>query len=144
MGAGLSVIDKTVQESNIWLKDVERRLGASRHEAYASLRVTLHALRDRLPPETALHFADQLPILLRGVFAEGWSLVGKPTEERTAEAFADKIAQRLPPGLAMDGKPVARAVFQVIRDRMDVGEVDKVLGHLPGPIRELWAEETHA
>ena len=141
MSTGLPVFDRTVQETNAWLKDLEQRLGSSRHHAYAALRATLHALRDRLPPETALHFAAQLPLLLRGVYIEGWSLTDKPTGERTAEAFEDRIAAALAPGFPYDAEMIARAVFQTIRDQMDLGEVDKVMAHLPLPIRELWVEQ---
>ncbi len=141
MSTGLSVFDRTIQESNLWLKDVETRLACTRHQAYSALRAVLHALRDRLPPETALHFAGQLPMLLRGLCTEGWTLSGKPTRERTAEDFIAHIAEEIPPGLAFDGETIARAVFQTVRHQMDLGEVDKVMAHLPAPIRELWLEE---
>ena len=140
MTTGLPAFDRTVQETNLWLKDIEARLGASRHQAYTGLRAVLHVLRDRLPPETALHFADQLPTLLRGVSIEGWSLMGKPTGERSADAFVDRISAQLPPGFPINGGAAARAVFQTIRDRMDLGEVDKLMAHLPEPVRELWLE----
>jgi uncharacterized protein (DUF2267 family) len=32
----------------------------------------LHVLRDRLTPEQAVHLGAQLPILVRGVYYEGW------------------------------------------------------------------------
>ena len=140
MTTGLPVFDRTLQETNLWLKDLEARLGASRHHAYAGLRATFHTLRDRLPPGPAMHFAQQLPMLLRGVYAEGWKLSGKPTGERSASEFTAGVQDQLPPDFPFDAETIAREAFQTIRDRMDLGEVDKVLGHLPRPIRELWAE----
>ncbi|MFI4974932.1 MAG: DUF2267 domain-containing protein [Caulobacterales bacterium] len=140
MSTGLPAFDRTVQETNRWLKDLEARLDGSRPHAYAALKATLWALRDRLPPETAMHFAAQLPMLLRGAYTEGWSLTDKPTGERTAETFDEHISERLPPQFPFDAETVARAVFQTVRDQMDLGEIDKVLAHLPKPIRELWVE----
>jgi uncharacterized protein (DUF2267 family) len=140
MTTGLSAFDRTVQESNIWLKHVQTQLGDSRPDALAALRATFHALRDRLPPQTALHLADQLPLLLRGVFVEGWSLSDKPSGEHSAAAFVRHVSQELPPKAPADGEAVVRAVFQTMRTQMDVGEIDKVLAHLPRPIRELWLE----
>jgi uncharacterized protein (DUF2267 family) len=138
MSTGLPVFDTTVQETNLWLKDLEGRLEVSRHQAYTALRTTLHVLRDRLPPETALNFADQLPMLLRGMFIEGWSLVGKPTGEHTAKAFLERIEQNLPQSFPADADRIARMVFQTLRARMDLGEIDKIIDHLPKPIAELW------
>jgi len=140
MSTGLPVFDATIQDTNLWLKDLENRLGVSRHAAYAALRVTLHVLRDRLPPQTALHFADQLPLLLRGVFTEGWSLIDKPTGERSLEAFLARIEEGLPKGYPADPGRVAQMVFQTLRARMDLGEIDKVIDHLPKPIARLWFE----
>ena len=69
---GLDVFDMTVQQTNIWLKDIMQELGwADRHKAYLGLRTTLHALRDRLTPEEATQFGAQLSMLIRGLCCEG-------------------------------------------------------------------------
>lgn len=72
MSTGLDTFDKTVQESNLWLKDVMEWLDTrDRHHAYSTLRAVLHPLRDRIGPESAAHLGAQLPMLLRGLFYEG-------------------------------------------------------------------------
>ena len=44
MTTGLDVFDTTVQETNLWLKDVMERIGTyDRHSAYSTLRAVLHA-----------------------------------------------------------------------------------------------------
>ncbi|MGC1347291.1 MAG: DUF2267 domain-containing protein, partial [Methyloceanibacter sp.] len=56
MTTGLDVFDTTVQETNLWLKDVMERIGTyDRHSAYSTLRAVLHAVRDRIGPENAAH-----------------------------------------------------------------------------------------
>ena len=88
MSTGLNTFDKTVQESNLWLKDVMERLDTrDRHHAYSTLRAVLHALRDRIGPESAAHLGAQLPMLLRGLFYEGWDPTGKPSKERHEPTF---------------------------------------------------------
>ena len=78
MSTGLDTFDKTVQESNLWLKDVMKRLDTrDRHHAYSTLRAVLHALRDRIGPESAAHLGAQLPMLLCGLFYEGLGPYGK-------------------------------------------------------------------
>ena len=56
MASGLDVFDTTVQETNLWLKDVMERICTyDRHSAYSTLRAVLHAVRDRIGPENAGH-----------------------------------------------------------------------------------------
>ncbi|MGE3249653.1 MAG: DUF2267 domain-containing protein [Hyphomonadaceae bacterium] len=139
MSTGLPVFDKSIQDTNLWLKGIERELGdASRHNAYSALRAVLHALRDRLPPEAAMHFAAQLPMLVRGLYAEGWRLAGKPTGERTREEFADRVYSELPPAFPHDASVVVRAVFCVIEERTSVEEASKLRALLPDPIKKMW------
>lgn len=79
MTSGHPTFDHTVQEANIWLKAVAEQLHfEERRHAYSALRATLHALRDRLTPESAVHFGAQLPMVVRGLYYEGWRIAGKP------------------------------------------------------------------
>jgi uncharacterized protein (DUF2267 family) len=63
--SALAVLDHTVQETNVWLKAIGEQLQLDRHDAYIALRAVLHALRDRLPPEVAVHLGAQLRMLIR-------------------------------------------------------------------------------
>jgi uncharacterized protein (DUF2267 family) len=136
---GLPVFDTTVQETNLWLKAIMEGLHTDdRHLAYLYLRATLHTLRDRLGPENAAHLAAQLPMLLRGLYYEGWHMAGTPTKERTRAAFFEHLRGELPPGSAIDPNMAARSVFAVLAEKLDRGEVDKVLDRLPPELKELW------
>jgi uncharacterized protein (DUF2267 family) len=140
---GLEVFDRTVHKTNIWLKDLMEMLDCQdRHEAYLALRATLHALRDRLTIEEAAQFAAQLPTLIRGFYYEGWDPTGKPLKERHREEFLARIKQELKPH-STDPERIARAVFQVVANRISEGEVEDVEHILPGEIRELWPATVH-
>jgi uncharacterized protein (DUF2267 family) len=94
----VTALDHTVQQTNVWLKKlVEEQHFNSRQEAYAALRAVLHALRDRLKPEQAVHLGAQLPTMIRGIFYEGWHIAGTPTKERSADDFGAHIGEELPP-----------------------------------------------
>jgi uncharacterized protein (DUF2267 family) len=139
MTTGLAVFDTTVQETNLWLKGIMEGLHTDdRHLAYVALRATLHALCDRLGPEHAVHLAAQLPMLLRGLYYEGWRLTAAQTKERTRADFFEHIRSELPRGSALDPNLAARAVFAVIWQKLDVGEVGKVIDFLPPELKELW------
>ena len=69
---GLAVFGRALQETNLRLKELMARLGSDdREQAYAVLKVTLRAVRDRLGPENAAHLGAQRPILLCGVCYKG-------------------------------------------------------------------------
>ena len=73
MATGLDTFDTTIQESNLWLKDLMEQLGTyDRHHAYSTLRAVLHVLRDCIGPDNAAHLGAQLPMLIRGLYYEGW------------------------------------------------------------------------
>ncbi len=137
--SGLHAFDKTLQESNVWLKSLMERLRTDdRDYAYAALKATLHALRDRIGPENAVHLAAQLPMLLRGMFYEGWRLANGATRERHLAGFLEHVSRELPKGLYNDPEDIARSVFEVVWERIDSGEVGKLIKILPPELRELW------
>src|SRR5271157_1792341 len=109
-----------------------------RHDAYRALRSVLHVLRNRLTPEQAVHLGAQLPLLVRGIFYDGWRIAGKPCDERQPVEFATLVAADLPPLLARDALRVTRAVFGLLEKELDRGETDKIIATLPHPLRVLW------
>jgi uncharacterized protein (DUF2267 family) len=139
MTTGHSTFEHTAQEGNIWLKAASEQLHfEDRRHAYSALRATLHALRDRLTPESAVHLGAQLPMVLRGLFYEGWRIAGKPTKDHSVSEFCAHVERELPPGFPMDGLTVTRGIFAVIFRELDPGEVAKIIDQLPLPLRGLW------
>lgn len=137
--SGVPALDHTIQETNVWLKAIAERLHFDeRHHAYSALRAVLHALRDRLTPDSAVHLGAQLPLLIRGIYYEGWHLAGKPTSDRNVQDFADHIAKQLPPKFPMDPLTASKGVLAVLSEKLDPGESAKVIDSLPLSIRNLW------
>jgi uncharacterized protein (DUF2267 family) len=142
MSTGLPVFDTTVQETNEWLRAIEAQLRpCSRQQAYGALRAVVHVLRDRLPLEATAGLSAQLPILLRGVFFEGWRPGDGQSDVRSLQEFADLVNAELPPGFPRQANEAVEAVFAVIRSRLDQGEVRKLADHLPSPLRSAWRPE---
>jgi len=139
---GLDTFDTTIQETNVWLKHLMAGLETEdRREAYHALRATFHVLRDRLPAENAVHFAQQLPMLLRGLFFENWHIAATPTTERHIAEFTERIGAELPPTSGLNTEQAVRASFAAMWERMDAGEVRKTIRTLPSELRELWPHE---
>lgn len=142
-GAQLPVLEHAVQQMNLWLKTLsERHHLQDKHHAYSALRAVLHALRDRLTPEQAAHLGAQLPTIVRGIYYEGWHLAGTPTADRQVQAFADRVAAQLPPNFPRDPVGTTQAVFSLLAQELDSGEIAKVKAELPEPLCGLWPAPT--
>jgi uncharacterized protein (DUF2267 family) len=138
MSTGLDVIDATVQQTNLWLKELMKRLGTEdRHLAYKVLSATLHAVRDRIGPQNAAHLGAQLPMLIRGLYYEGWH-PGSPPKLRHKQDFLDYVNGDQFRGLGIEPEPAVRAVLGVMSCRLDVGEVEKLKSLFPEELRALW------
>lgn len=138
MSTGVTALDHSVQEINVWLKAIDEQLDLeNRHQAYSALRAVLHALRDRLPPEVVVKLGAQLPIMVRGIYYEGWRLAATPTKERHIEEFAAHVARELPPQFPLTALGAARGVYEVLWEKLDPGEFEKLMAHLPAPLRNL-------
>jgi uncharacterized protein (DUF2267 family) len=109
-----------------------------RHKAYGALRAVLHALRDRLTVEEVAELGAQLPMLVRGIYYEGWDPSGKPLKERHREQFLARIEQELKDGDDAEPAMVATSVFSVLERRVSGGEIKDVQHVLPKEIRDLW------
>ena len=136
---GLEVFDRTVHKTNSWLNELMEISGWSdRHKAYLALRVTLHALRDRLIVEEVAQLAAQLPMLVRGFYYEGWDPTGKPIKERHKESFLARIEKHFSDDEGVDPEQVARAVFALLEHRITEGEIEDIKHILPAELGELW------
>ena len=144
MTTGLDVFDQTVQQTNTWLIEIERELGANRQRAYLALRGTLHALRDELVPDEAVHLAAQLPMLVRGLDYEGWKPAKTPVQERNREEFLARVAAAFARSGGVDAERAVYAVFRVMSEQIDRGEVEHVRRLLPKSVRTLWPEPVPA
>jgi uncharacterized protein (DUF2267 family) len=134
----LAVFDRTLHKTNLWLTDVMAELDVEdRHKAYAALRATLHALRDRLTVDEAAQLAAQLPLLVRGVYYENWRPAATPLKERHVEQFLAHVQRELPND---DPEVVVRAVFSVVAGYVTKGEIEDVYWMLPEGVRDLWPE----
>jgi uncharacterized protein (DUF2267 family) len=135
---GLDVFDKTVQTTNIWLKEIMTELGCDRRHAYRALGAVLRTLRDRLTVDEAAQLGDQLPILVRGLYYDQWHSATNPDRTRKLDVFLGNIASALADLDPMDPEEVTRVVFAVLAHHVADGEIDQVKHMLPSDIQRLW------
>ena len=137
----ITPIESTIHTTNSWLKELMEELGwENRQRAYHALGAVLHALRDRLTVAEAADLGAQLPMLIRGLYYEGWSPKGKPVKERRKEDFLAHIAVAFGDDPKMFPEDVVWAVFKVLQRHVSAGEISDVKHVLPAEIRSLWPE----
>lgn len=91
------VLGKAVRQSSLWLDEVSERLETEdRETAMQALRAVLMSVRERIGPDNAAHLAAQLPVLIRGIFYDGFRPAAEPSKERTREAFLAKVRGAVP------------------------------------------------
>jgi uncharacterized protein (DUF2267 family) len=134
---GLEVFDRTIQETNIWLGEIADDLSEDRHVAYRVLRAVLHALRDRLTVEQAAHLSAQLPMLVRGIYYEGYHPAKTPTSIRSRSEFLAVVSEGLSDTRPIDLESACASVFDCLCRHITAGQLDKVFQSLPESVRQV-------
>jgi uncharacterized protein (DUF2267 family) len=139
---GLPVFDETVHITNTWLHEITSRLGwDDRQKGYRVLRASLHALRDRMPITEAAHLSAQLPMLLRGIFFEGWRPSTDPTKAHSIDEFLSGLRDAFSEDRDFDAEAAFREVISVMKFHISAGEMEDVRQTMPNEIKALWEED---
>jgi uncharacterized protein (DUF2267 family) len=85
----------------------------------------------------------QLPMLVRGLYFEGWNPSRTPEEDRSLDSFLSRVDNALERALwneetDLDAEQASRAVLRVLSERVSDGEIAQVQHVLPEPVRDLW------
>lgn len=129
----------TVQATKEWAQQVDDEAGwRDENRSFQLLRSTLHALRDLLSVDEAAQFSAQLPILIRGLFFEGWNPSEPTSEQRSKDGFVTRVAGDFKDDPLENPEVAITAVFHVINARISTGEVEDVRGALRPKLRGMW------
>jgi uncharacterized protein (DUF2267 family) len=130
---GYPAFDSTLEKTNGILKQIERSYGWSkerRNQSYAALRVVLHALRDRLTVDEAAQLSAQLPLLVRGIYFEGWDPSKVPIKMHRDE-FLARIRDEFPFEVPGGTERLAGTTLEALRRHVTDGEWEDVRASLP-------------
>jgi uncharacterized protein (DUF2267 family) len=138
---GLEVIDHTVQLTHEWINELRDRLDwTSSRDALRLLRVTLAQIRDHLGHNEVAQLSAQLPLLIRGMFFEGWRPAHTPVHDRSADHFIAAITAKVADVVEWRGTDDIKTVFVVLCARISEGEIADIKAGLPTAIRHLWPD----
>jgi uncharacterized protein (DUF2267 family) len=136
---GYSAIAATVDKTNRVLKDIEAAYGwpkERRNQSYAALRVVLHTLRDRLTVEETADLAAQLPMLIRGLYYEGWDPSEVPVKMDRDE-FLNRVRSEFTYQVEGGIERLTRTVLGALRRHVTDGEWEDVRASMPRDLAGL-------
>lgn len=137
---------KYVEEANLFFKEVAQELGTPEDIAHAS-RVTtavLHTLRERITVEESMHLVSNLPMILKGIYVDGWKITKDAFHADTLDEFLEEVRQhsRVYPGRDFGDNQMTReivqAVTRVLRKYVDEGEMRHIRQQLPEGVAVLF------
>lgn len=142
---GSHVFDPPADVAYHWLDELMTRLDlprGSEERALHALRAGLHAIRDRLPATEVVDLGAQLPMMIRGLYYEGWTLRNDPRQIRDRAAMLARVKAELAPDPRLDPLAVLRGVIGLLVEHVSPGEIRDVLDTLPRSIAALWHDVT--
>lgn len=134
----ISNFSQAAQQAQQWVNEVADELNWNSPRAYRLLRAVLHALRDWLPPEEMSDLAAQLPVLVRGVFFEGWKPMKDLGRDRGKGDFIVVVRKEFGFDEEVDFERAIGAVFRLIDRHVSPGEVEQVRNSMRKALQQLW------
>lgn len=138
MSHDVTIIERSVEQTNRWLSELSREIEGDRRAAYRVLRAVLHAIRDHISVDEAAQLGAQLPELVRGIYYAEWDPSRTPVASG-AKAFLDRVAGRALLGGETEAAFASSAVWRLLERHVSAGELDDVLAQLPAELREVLA-----
>ena len=136
----MNLFERVNQQAMTWVKDMMTELRTNdAHRALHAMRAGLQALRDRLSVEEAAQLSAQLPLLVRGMFFEGWDPTGKPLRIRHRADFLALVRAKYGPREDTAADDIMVALFRVMSRHIAQGEMTDVMLSLPGELVEVVA-----
>ncbi|MGS2617429.1 DUF2267 domain-containing protein [Micromonospora sp. LZ34] len=129
-----SAIDSSMEKTNLILKDIEKAYGwpkEQRNQSYCALRTVLHLLRDRMPVQESVEFAAQLPVVVRGIYFDGWKPMDVPVK-LNRDDFLLEVRQRFQYDIEGGIENLVQVVLNSLRRHVTTqGQWDDVRDQMP-------------
>src|SRR5262249_49251327 len=112
------LIETTIETSRRWLHELMEKLQLAPEDAgraLHALRAGLHAIRDRLPIAEAVHLGAQLPVLVRGLYYDGFRLTNDPGKIRSKAEMLERVQHEIGADRQLAPVAVLSAVISLLQ-----------------------------
>lgn len=133
------IFQETFEKTYGWLQEL-CDIGSFRDhaQAYTVLRAVLHALRDRLVPSEAIDLAAEMPLLIKGIYFDGYSMSGKPDVTRSWDNFLETVRDNVRIQPNWDVQNAVTSVFELLSRHISAGEIEDVRNMLPREVADMF------
>ncbi len=137
----LNEFKPSLETTRQWLGELMKEMNTE-DEAYAcrALRFTLQELREHLPPAEGADLASQFPLIIKGLFYEGWRPAAKREKSRYADDFLAKLSPQFKELSDEQIEMMVQDVFVFLSQKVSAGEIEDVVQCLPKELRDLWPQ----
>lgn len=140
-GTSIANFTQAAQQAQQWVNELADDLDWDERRAYRLLRCVLHALRDWLTQEEMVDLSAQLPVLIRGIYFEGWKPLEAPVRDRKKADFIGRVQDSFSDDLLNDPDAAVTAVFRLLGRHVSHGEIVQVRNSMKKSMRELWPKD---
>ena len=142
MKTGIHEFEQDLRDAQGWMSSVALRLNTKDGNlAFATLKATLHAVRDQLDTATAAELGGRLPALVRGLYYDGWDPWKKRRRSELCRDFTRRVADDGSRAPRIKAERAAKAALEVLFERMPAAVMRPVIERLPIDLHELWPDE---
>lgn len=135
-------------EGNTFMKAYakELRLTGDHDKAGRILSTVLHGLREMISTEESLQLIAQLPMFLKAVYVNGWTIRAKKEKVKNMEDFIELLRSISGTTASADfySNEIAEddvfSTFKMLRNYVSSGQMEDVIGQLPKQLKRLFYE----
>jgi uncharacterized protein (DUF2267 family) len=134
-------IDHAEEVAHEWIDELGDYLHWSNDaRTHLLLRTVLHTIRDFLTVDEAADLAAQLPVLIRGIYYEGWDPSSAPERPRDKVAFMARIEAPFDRDPLDSPVTAIAAVIKLLNRHVSAGEMAQVRQSLRKDLRFLFPD----
>lgn len=138
--------EKHFANATQFVQDVANELGCSDDHARAIriLRTVLHTLRERLTTTESFDLLAELPLVIKGLYVDGWKPRQIPMRIRDIHDFASLVISKSGTSGQRDFESeedvieAIGAVFAALKFHISVGESKDIESILPQALKGFW------
>ncbi|SEL26543.1 Uncharacterized conserved protein, DUF2267 family [Maribacter orientalis] len=133
-------------EGNAFLKDYAKEMNMpnDRNKAGRVFTSIMHALRDIIPTEESLQLISQLPMFLKAIYVNGWSIKKEKPKVKNMAEFLDLVRAHDWPAAINDfeysdevAEQYVDTTFIYLRKYISLGEMEDIRDSLPKDLKSM-------